>query len=143
MIYYAFLKINSIYKNKIKLYRKVSQTWHEIFLYSRSTHKKPNKTCFVQFGAKMSKLQISKAFQRNKEIFFLNPFLWNRLKNARATQGYAHVRTHWDRQVAPWPHLLVAPGGDGGPSVEDSPAMSLRRRGEHQRAQLDEANWLG
>jgi hypothetical protein len=26
MIYYAFLRINSIYKNEIKLYRKVSQT---------------------------------------------------------------------------------------------------------------------
>jgi hypothetical protein len=26
VIYYAFPKINSIYKNKIKLYRKVSQT---------------------------------------------------------------------------------------------------------------------
>jgi hypothetical protein len=26
IIYYAFLKINSIYKNEIKLYRKVTQT---------------------------------------------------------------------------------------------------------------------
>jgi hypothetical protein len=62
MIYYAFANINSNIKNKIKLYRKVPQTWHAIFFYYRSTQKKPSKTCFTRFGAEMSKIQISKAF---------------------------------------------------------------------------------
>jgi hypothetical protein len=50
-IYYAFSKISAIIKNKIKLYRKVSQKHHAIFLSRRSTHENHYKICCMIFGA--------------------------------------------------------------------------------------------
>jgi hypothetical protein len=114
-----------IYKNKIKLYRKVSQKWYATFLKCTSSHEKDNKIYFNILEQYFSRYEFPKHVKHFLEIIFL--IFWK----TRSGKCYAHPA------VSPNPHTQALPRGpcrSTGPTCQSTKAEDKvdRRRGCHR-----------